>query len=97
MADRLTVGRVVLVHKIGVRFPVRQLEKAFPERGVFSLELADKQDICMSCGESNRRNDVRKNDERVRRVPRHHVDCEQSETIYIGDRQDHSLSANRFK
>ena len=41
-----------------------------------------------------RRSDVRKNDERVRCVPRHHVDCEQSETIYIGDRQDHSLSAS---
>ncbi len=42
--------------------------------------------------ESNRRSDVRKNDERVRCVPRHHVDCERSETIYIGDRQDRFLT-----
>ena len=34
MADRLTVGRLVLVQKIGVRFPVRQ-RACETDRGLF--------------------------------------------------------------
>ena len=39
MADRLTVGRLVLVQKIGVRFPVRQHKVVGPQCGCIGVLL----------------------------------------------------------